>query len=89
VLNGFDLLFFKHQGDSNMKNIVLFLVVALSIPALSFAGDCQSGNCAVVRGRKVVIVTKSVVRETVVLPKRIVSGCANGVCRTRNVTVIR
>ena len=72
-----------------MKNIVLFLVVALSMSVVSFAGDCQSGNCTVVRGRKVVIVTKSVVRETVVLPKRIVCGCANGVCRTRNITVVR
>lgn len=72
-----------------MKNIVLFLVVALSIPVVSFAGDCASGNCTVVRGRKVVTVTKNIVRETVVFPKRVVSGCANGVCRTRNVTVIR
>jgi hypothetical protein len=81
--------FFKHQGDFKMKNIVLFLVIALSIPVTSFAGDCSSGNCAVVRGRKVVTVTKNIVRETVVFPRRIVSACANGVCRTRNVTVIR
>ena len=72
-----------------MKNIVLFLVVALSIPVVSFAGDCSSGNCTVVRGRKVVTVTKNIVRETVVFPKRIVSGCTNGVCRSRTVTVVR
>jgi hypothetical protein len=72
-----------------MKNIVLFLVVALSLSSVSFAGDCQSGNCLIVRGRKAVTVTKSVVRETVILPKRIVSGCANGVCRSRTVTVVR
>lgn len=72
-----------------MKNVVFFLVIAFSLSSVSFAGDCQSGNCAVARGRKVVTVTKSVVRETVVLPKRIVSGCANGVCRSRTVTIVR
>jgi hypothetical protein len=72
-----------------MKNIILFLVVALSFSSLSFAGDCKSGNCGVSRGRKVVTVTKNVVREVVVFPKRIVSGCSNGVCRSRTVTVVR
>ena len=72
-----------------MKNMILFLVVALSLSSLSFAGDCNSGNCVAFRGRKVVTVTKSVVREVVVLQKRIVSGCTNGVCRSRTVTVVR
>lgn len=70
-----------------MKNCFLALLFIFSASSLSYAGECNNGYC--VQPRKVVTVTKSVVRETVRLPKRVVSGCVNGVCRSRNVTVVR
>jgi hypothetical protein len=70
-----------------MKNIIVAMVLALGLVSISNAGECTNGVC--VQPRKVVSVTKTVVRETVRLPKRLHNSCANGVCRSRNVTVVR
>ena len=70
-----------------MKNIVIAAVLAFGLVGVSYAGECNSGVC--VQPRKVVTVTRSVVRETVRLPRRVVTGCTNGVCRSRSVTVVR
>lgn len=71
-----------------MKKFVIATMLVLGMGSLSYAGEC-AGNCCAIQPRRVVTVTKNVVRETVRLPRRVVSGCVNGVCRTRNVTVVR
>lgn len=71
-----------------MKKFVIATMLVLGMGSLSYAGECANNRCTV-QPRRVVTVTKNVVRETVRLPRRVVSGCVNGVCRTRNVTVVR
>lgn len=71
-----------------MKNFVVALMLVLGMISSSFAGECVSGSCQV-QPRKVVTVTKNVVRETVRLPRRVYNSCTNGVCRSRSVTVVR
>lgn len=70
-----------------MKNIVIAAGLFISLVGISYAGECNSGAC--VQPRKVVSVTKTVVRETVRLPRRVVNSCTNGACRSRSVTVVR
>lgn len=70
-----------------MKNIIAALVLVCGMINFTHAGECASGVC--VQPRRVVVVTKNVVKETVRLPRRWVSGCANGSCRSRSVTVVR
>lgn len=70
-----------------MKNIIVALVLVCGMINFSHAGECASGVC--VQPRKVVTVTKNVVRETVRLPRRVITGCNNGTCRSRSVTVVR
>lgn len=70
-----------------MKNMILALIVCFGSGSLSIAGECVGNSC--VQPRKVVTVTKSVVRETVRLPKRLLNSCTNGSCRSRSVTVVR
>jgi hypothetical protein len=70
-----------------MTKFILSLIVIFSFCTTTSAGECTSGSC--VQPRKVVSVTKNVVRETVRLPKRVYNNCTNGVCRSRNVTVVR
>lgn len=70
-----------------MKNVLIAAVLAFGLVGVSYAGECNSGVC--VQPRKVVSVTKTVVSETVRLPRRVVTGCTNGVCRSRSVTVVR
>lgn len=74
-----------------MKNIIaaLVMIVVLLSSGVSFAGECGPAGCLVAAPRKVVTFSKTVVRETVRLPRRVVTGCTNGVCRSRNVTVVR
>lgn len=72
-----------------MKNVFLSFVLVGVSTVTSFGGDCSSGRCVAVRNQRVVTVTKNVVRETVVIPKRILTGCTNGVCRNRTVTIVR
>jgi hypothetical protein len=70
-----------------MKNIIIAALLVFGLVGLSYAGECNGNSC--VQPRRVVSVTKTVVRETVRLPKKIVTGCTNGVCRNRTVTVVR
>lgn len=70
-----------------MKNIVIAAVLAFGLVGVSYAGECNGGVC--VQPRKAVSVTKTVVRETVRLPRRVVTGCTNGVCRSRSVLIVR
>lgn len=70
-----------------MKNVLVAAVLVFGLVGVSYAGECNSGVC--VQPRKVVTVTKTVVRETVRLPRRVVAGCVNGICRNRTVTVVR
>lgn len=70
-----------------MKNIVIAAVLAFGLVGASYAGQCN--DCACAQPRKVVSVTRNVVREVVRLPRRVVTGCTNGVCRSRSVTVVR
>lgn len=72
-----------------MKNFVIVAMLAIGMAGSTYAGECSSGNCSVNVPRRVVTVTKNVVRETVRLPRRIINGCVNGVCRSRSVTVVR
>jgi len=70
-----------------MKNVILGLTLMFTFIGFANGGECVSGYC--VQPRKVVTVTKNVVRETVRLPRRVISGCTNGSCRSRTVTVVR
>lgn len=70
-----------------MKNIIIAAGLLVGLVGISYGGECNNGVC--VQPRRVVTVTKSVVRETVRLPRRVVTGCTNGVCRSRSVTVVR
>jgi hypothetical protein len=72
-----------------MKNIVMALMLMLGFATVSFAGECANGTCKVVQPRRVVTTTKTVVRETVKLPRRVVTGCTNGTCSSRTVTRVR
>lgn len=70
-----------------MKNIIVAMVLAFGLVSVSNAGECSNGVC--VQPRKVVSVTKTVVRESVRLPRRVVTGCTNGTCRSRSVLIVR
>lgn len=70
-----------------MKNIITALVLVCGMINISYAGECVAGVC--VQPRKVVTVTKNITRETIRLPRRVASGCVNGSCRSRVVTVVR
>lgn len=72
-----------------MKNFIVAAMIAISMIGSSYAGECSSGNCELNQPRKVVTVTKNIVRETVRLPRRLINGCVNGVCRSRNVVIVR
>jgi hypothetical protein len=73
-----------------MKNIVFALMIILGFASLSTAGECANGTCTVAQPRRVVTVTKNVVRETVRLPRRFVNSvCTNGSCYSRSVTRVR
>jgi hypothetical protein len=78
-----------------MKNVILALMLVFGLVNLSFAGnvgsECATGSCRVVQPRRVVTVTKEVVRSTVAPVRRVLSGpsCVNGTCRSRSVTVVR
>jgi hypothetical protein len=70
-----------------MKNIIIAAGLVVGLFSVSYGGECNGVAC--VQPRRVVTVTKSVVRETVRFPRRVYNGCANGVCRSRSVTVVR
>jgi hypothetical protein len=69
-----------------MKNLIVALMIVFGMASLSFGGDCANGICSL--PRKTVSVTKTVVRETVKLPRRVVTGCTNS-CRCNSRTVTR
>lgn len=62
-----------------MKNILLSFVCVCGLTGFSFAGDCTNGFCNRPTGR-VLSATKTVTKEVVRVPRRIVSGCVNGKC---------
>lgn len=70
-----------------MKNVVFALMLVIGFASLSYAGNCSNGTCAA-PSRRVVTVTKNVVRETVRLPRRVLGSCVNGSC-SRTVTRVR
>lgn len=70
-----------------MKNVMIAVALMMGMVTFSYGGECSSGVC--VKPRRVVTVTKNVVKETVRFPRRVVNGCTNGVCRSRSVTVVR
>lgn len=70
-----------------MKNIIIAAGLVVGLFSVSHGGECTGSVC--VQPRRVVTVTKSVVRETVRLPRRVYNTCTNGFCRSRNVTVVR
>ena len=78
-----------------MKNVMLALMLVFGLVNLSFAGncgsECESGSCRTVQPRRVVTVTREVVRTAVAPVRRVfvAPSCANGTCRSRSVTVVR
>jgi len=71
-----------------MKNFIVALMIVFGMSSLSFGGDCANGICSL--PRKTVTVTKNVVRETVTLPRRVVTSCTNNCrCKTRTRTTTR
>ena len=71
-----------------MKNYVFTSLVFFGLTGFSFGGDCTNGLCNRASGR-VLSSTKSVVREVVRLPRKVVNGCTNGKCSSRSVTRVR
>lgn len=71
-----------------MKNYFYVPMLMVALSGFSFAGDCANGFCNRPSGR-VLGATKTVVREVVRLPRRVVSGCVNGRCNSRSVTRVR
>jgi len=71
-----------------MKNVILAALFALCSMSVSFAGQCSNGSCSV-QPRKVVTVTKSVVRETVSVPRRVFNRCTGSSCYSRTVTRVK
>ena len=66
-----------------MKNIVLCLVCFYGLTGFSFGGDCTQGFCNRASGR-VLSSTKSVVREVVRVPRKVVTNLnSNRVTRVR------
>lgn len=55
-----------------MKNIIASVVVLCCLTGFSFGGDCTNGFCNRASGR-VLSTTKSVVREAVKVPGRVVT----------------
>lgn len=70
-----------------MKNIIIAAGLFVGLFSTSHGGECNGNACVV--PRRVVTVTKSVVRETVRLPRRVYNSCSNGFCHSRSVTVVR
>jgi len=70
-----------------MKNIIIAASLAFGLFGVSYGGECNNTTCT--QPRKVVTLTKNVVREVVRLPRRVYNGCTNGVCRSRSVTIVR
>ena len=71
-----------------MKNILFVLFAMITLSTFAFGGECN--NCVrLSQPRKVVTSTRTVVRETVKLPRRFVNGCVNGSCYSRTVTKVR
>lgn len=62
-----------------MKNFMIVFVAFIGLTGFSFGGDCTSGFCNRPSGR-VLSATKSVAREVVRLPRKVVSKCVNGRC---------
>lgn len=71
-----------------MKNILFVLLAVCSVSTFAFGGECNNGACYS-QPRKVVTSTRTVVREVIKLPRRVVTGCANGSCYSRTVTRVR
>jgi hypothetical protein len=71
-----------------MKTFVTAVVLFVGLTGFSFGGDCTNGFCNRPSGR-VLSVTKTVTREVVRLPRRVVTGCTNGKCSSRSVTRVR
>jgi hypothetical protein len=71
-----------------MKTFMIAVVAFLGLTGFSFGGDCTSGFCSRPVGR-VLSTTKTVTREVVKVPRRIVSGCVNGRCNSRSVTRVK
>jgi hypothetical protein len=62
-----------------MKNIILSFVCVCCLSGFSFGGDCTSGFCSRPSGR-ILSSAKTITKEVVRVPRRIVSGCVNGKC---------
>jgi hypothetical protein len=71
-----------------IKNVLMFMVAFCCLSGFSFGGECTNGVCTRPSGR-VLSTTKTVVKEVVKVPRRIVSGCVNGRCHSRSVTRVR
>lgn len=69
-------------------NLLYIPMVILSLTGFTFAGDCTNGFCNRSSGR-VLLATKTVTKEVVRLPRKVVSGCVNGKCNSRSVTRVR
>lgn len=71
-----------------MKTVIAAVALFVGLTGFSFGGDCTNGFCNRPSGR-VLSVTKTVTKEVVRLPRRVVSGCTNGKCTSRSVTRVR
>lgn len=72
-----------------MKNFMIVAILFAGMTSYSYAGETCNGNCSVRPSRRVVTATKNIVRETVKLPRKLINGCVNGVCRHRNGVLAR
>lgn len=71
-----------------MKIFISTIVTFIGLAGFSFGGECTNGFCTRSSGR-VLSATKTVTREVVRLPRRVVSNCVNNRCYSRHVTRVR
>lgn len=71
-----------------MKNFFIAMIAFATMTGFSFGGDCTNGFCNRPSGR-VLSATKTVAKEVVRLPRKVVSSCVNGKCYSRTAPRVR
>lgn len=69
-------------------NLLLIPMLILSLTGFSLAGECTHGLCNRPSGRTL-LTTKTITKEVVRLPRKVVNGCVNDRCNSRSVIRVR
>jgi hypothetical protein len=71
-----------------MKNFMITTLFFIGMTGFSFGGNCANGFCNRPSGR-IVAAPKTITKEVVKVPRRIVSGCVNGKCNSKSVVKVK